>query len=667
MTREEAIQEIKASSPARFLTAARKKGFICPSCGNGSGRDGDGIVRNPRTGLYKCFKCDAGGDIIDLIGLAYNLDNFNDKFDKAVEIYGLSVEKYGSGNGSRVKQDSPSIIREVAKPQNRTDIAEYYKRCHENVGKTSYFTDRGLSSETIEKFNLGYDAEFTDGKKLKYAMKAAILPVTDDFFIARNVDIVPGGDGFRYYNHGSVTLFNSPVLSTEKEKPVFIVEGMLDALSIIDQGGQAIGLCSAVNYKILVSLLDKTVPAKPLVLLFDPDDAGRENEKRLAAELDRLKIPYLTAGDVLGKFHDANDRLVKDREGLRQAIAETYRKADALPAPADVARAEYMATSAGNAVEGFIGSILSKLDRPRLSTGFKSIDDAFDGGLNAGLYIIGAISSLGKTTLSLQIADNLAKQGRDVLFFSLEQSRHDLMSKSVSRETFLHCRRNGISENRAKSNLGVSDGRRWAGYTTEERNILNAAFDTYRIFAKHVFIYEGVGNISVSEIRDRLKHHISITGNTPVIFIDYLQILKAAEGDERATDKQVVDHNVTALKQLSRDFEIPIVAVSSLNRENYRNKINMAAFKESGAIEYGSDVLIGLQFTGAGSDSFDVDKAKEDPIRKIDFCVLKNRNGRTPAKGIPLEYYPVFNCFLGDENDKGLVPIETEDVPVSFK
>ena len=86
--------------------------------------------------------------------------------------------------------------------------------------------------------------------------------------------------------------------------------------------------------------------------------------------------------------------------------------------------------------------------------------------------------------------------------------------------------------------------------------------------------------------------------------------MKAAEGYERATDKQIVDHNVTELKQLSRDFDIPIFAVSSLNRQNYSERINMAAYKESGAIEYGSDVLIGLQLTGAGEKDFDADAAK---------------------------------------------------------
>ena len=75
----------------------------------------------------------------------------------------------------------------------------------------------------------------------------------------------------------------------------------------------------------------------------------------------------------------------------------------------------------------------------------------------------------------------------------------------------------------------------------------------------------------------------------------------------------------------------------------------MAAFKESGAIEYGSDVLIGLQLARAGQKGFDADKAKEENSRKIDFCILKNRNGKTIANGLPMAFFPMFRLPAGLE------------------
>ena len=70
----------------------------------------------------------------------------------------------------------------------------------------------------------------------------------------------------------------------------------------------------------------------------------------------------------------------------------------------------------------------------------------------------------------------------------------------------------------------------------------------------------------------------------------------------------------------------------------------MKSFKESGAIEYGSDVLIGLQLKGADESKFDVDQAKQKNPREIELVILKNRNGAT-GKKIEYKYYPMFNFF----------------------
>ena len=72
-----------------------------------------------------------------------------------------------------------------------------------------------------------------------------------------------------------------------------------------------------------------------------------------------------------------------------------------------------------------------------------------------------------------------------------------------------------------------------------------------------------------------------------------------------------MDKAVLELKRISRDFKLPVIAVSSLNRMSYGQRISMEAFKESGAIKYSSDVLIGLQLRGAGEAAFDPTEAKK--------------------------------------------------------
>lgn len=68
------------------------------------------------------------------------------------------------------------------------------------------------------------------------------------------------------------------------------------------------------------------------------------------------------------------------------------------------------------------------------------------------------------------------------------------------------------------------------------------------------------------------------------------------------------------------------------------------------AIEYSSDVLIGLQLKGAGKSGFDVNEAKKQSPRQIELVILKNRNGATGGK-ISFKYYPLFNYF--EETDSG--------------
>jgi replicative DNA helicase len=148
-----------------------------------------------------------------------------------------------------------------------------------------------------------------------------------------------------------------------------------------------------------------------------------------------------------------------------------------------------------------------------------------------------------------------------------------------------------------------------------------------------------------------VKNHIFFTGNTPVVIIDYLQIL--APTDPRSTDKQNTDKAVLELKRLSRDYKIPVLAISSFNREAYSGAVTMASFKESGAIEYSSDVLIGLQFEGIkfskdGQKNLDHKQVEElyqaDP-RRIELKILKNRKGRL-NDAVPFRYYPRFNYFI---------------------
>ena len=115
------------------------------------------------------------------------------------------------------------------------------------------------------------------------------------------------------------------------------------------------------------------------------------------------------------------------------------------------------------------------------------------------------------------------------------------------------------------------------------------------------------------------------------------------------------------LKRISRDYSMPVVAISSFNRENYDAQVSFQAFKESGAIEFSADVLIGLQIPPLPKDEIDaadnghsstagekkklaIAEAKKEFPRMVELHILKNRNGQL-GKPITYQFRTRFNRF----------------------
>jgi len=338
----------------------------------------------------------------------------------------------------------------------------------------------------------------------------------------------------------------------------------------------------------------------------------------------------------------------KEPETSRAAAAEPEVQKPMTEDEKAADRENYLLTASSAQMDAFRAEILRNTSCPAVSTGFDSIDRIMDGGLYPELIILGAISSLGKTTLFTQIADNIAQSGRDVLIFSLEMGRHELMAKSISRQSLsIAIERTGRTQD-AKTVRGVLDGSKWATqYSPAEKEILEASMNTYAGYADHIFIQEGIGDIGVKHIRAAIEKHMEYTGREPVVFIDYLQIL--APYNERYSDKQNTDKAVMELKRISRDYRLPVVAISSFNRGNYNGPVKMEAFKESGSIEYSADTLIGLQLPGikGTSSEEEIAAAKQRNPRPVELVILKQRNGQIGGKA-NLLYYPMFNTFKED-------------------
>lgn len=622
--------------------------YVCPICGSGTGHNHTGAFSIDRKdpNRFKCFSCGLSGDIFDLIGAVENITDPLEQLKRAGELYGIEVtgSPTAEENFNEVAQNQPKNEQYThmdihTNTYTYTDTEgnlAYYRECQSHLKETDYHTQRGISEGVANRFMLGYDSQYT--KSTGGAVwQALIIPTGYYSYVARNTD--PQADSKnRYRKTGQATPLNYKALQTAT-KPIFIVEGELDALSIIEAGGEAIGLGSTANIDLFINnYIKKTKPAQPLVLALDNDEKGQTTTQKLEEELAKLGVPTYRLNPA-GEYKDANEALIKDRKAFTQAVAHAERlEEEALEAE----REEYLKTSSYSHLQEFINGIADSVDTPYISTGFKKLDGVLDGGLYEGLYIVGAISSLGKTTIIMQIADQIAQAGTDVLIFSLEMARAEIMAKSISRHTLQSVLATGGDIRNAKTARGITTGKRYIDYSQEERDIINSSIMEYSKYAQNIYISEGVGDIGAEQIRETVQKHILFTGKTPVVIIDYLQIL--APYSERATDKQNTDKAVMELKRISRDYKTPVIGISSFNRANYKEAVTMEAFKESGAIEYSSDILIGLQLKGAGKKDFDANEAKRKNPREIELVILKNRNGRT-GDSLSFNFYPLFNYF----------------------
>lgn len=647
-----------------------RKNFRCIAGTHEDSTPSMGYDRNQKRA--HCFSCGVSWDTFDLIGHWYKTADEREKFRKTYDYLGIQVdapERSHTQSEAAQLYDTTQSIREAAErpsealeaPEKATaDYTEYFTLCAERIQDTDYWKGRGLSLETVQRFRIGYDPKWrpVNVPNAVPASPRLIIPTGTGSYTARDTrkEIPEAARSYKNQKTGPIrnegkppNMFNIGALA--EKSPVFVTEGETDALSILEAGQHAIALGSVAYVKtFLEAAKGKQHRKEPLLIALDHDPAGEKATRELITELAALHIPAYDARTIITQGKDPNDALIQDPEGFRAKVSAWAK---------DPAKESYQGQTAAAYLQGFVNGITESVNTPYIPTGYPLLDYVLDGGLFEGLYFIGAISSLGKTTFIVQMADQIAMQGNDVLFISLEMGRSEIMAKSISRLTLDIAQEQGGNLRNAKTTRGITTGSRYPGYSEEEKKLISDAVQQYAKYAGNLVIKEGIGDIGTAEIRNYIQMHIQATGRRPVVMIDYIQILAPPEGYERASDKQITDRNVTELKRISRDFKVPILGISSFNRESYNTAVSMTAFKESGAIEYSSDILIGLQYFGLpkhGSTSTEkkdnaekIDEARRSNPRQVELVILKNRNGQVGNR-IQYDYHPLFNLFR--ENGK---------------
>lgn len=305
-----------------------------------------------------------------------------------------------------------------------------------------------------------------------------------------------------------------------------------------------------------------------------------------------------------------------------------------------------------------LGSILEKqftreaiCSRPQsMKTGFRQLDNILGGGLNPGLTVLGGSTGLGKSTFALQLAEQVSESGRGipVLYFSLEMSAQWIAAKAISRRYFQRVRGGGGRALTANELLNPETAQRLS--EREWREIGEIRADVTR--NQGLYIIEGA--LSARQISDMVQSFLSERsrekggGMPPLVIVDYLQILlpstpvKASPG----SGKQVIEESLQIMVELAQ-AQVPIILISSLNRNSYDRPMQRDAFKETGSIEYSADVLLGLQYCAcrdAGGSKWDISEEENKSPRNVEISVLKQRYGGS-GRAIKFSYYANYDYF----------------------
>ena len=677
MDRESARQEIRRHiSCTRYLEKSRSGLYCCPYCGSGTGRNHTGALKLYGTNTWTCHACGKSGDVIDLYQQETGAD-YNTALHQLADEIGVIVDTYQPTAAadfsdafdeviqrelSQATQEPPKTpadgqaankgINPPPAAQNATEgkiegmeqapanYMAYYQQCRARLNDPAaqaYLSFRGISPETAAAYWIGYDpaadpASAPGGAgEIKHPVPRLIIPTSAGHYIARRTD---GGQGFEKMNPkgGKPFIFNWKALTAQDVREVFITEGAFDALAIMEAGGTAAALNSTSNAETLLKLLEKKRTAATLILCLDNDEAGKKATDTLRAGLQRLNISHITA-DICCGSKDPNEALTTDRQAFTAAIENAIRQAGEKP------------DNVSYYIQNLMGEEIARFKKD-IKTGYANLDEKA-GGLYSGLYVLAAISSLGKTTFAHQMADQIAAAGNDVLFFSMEQSRLEMVSKSIARRTAQKDIANAVTS------LAIRKG-----YLPQI--VQDAAQEYQQATGDRLSVIEGNFACDISFIGDYIRQYMrrnraNETGNRPVIIIDYLQILQPTEDERRQTTKDTIDSAVTELKRISRELDITILVISSVNRANYLTPIDFESLKESGGIEFTADVVWGLQLQCLNDPLFDkanaikekrakVKEAKAATPRKVELVCLKNRYGIANYSAY-FNYYPAADLF----------------------
>jgi replicative DNA helicase len=268
---------------------------------------------------------------------------------------------------------------------------------------------------------------------------------------------------------------------------------------------------------------------------------------------------------------------------------------------------------------------LGEQDIVGLDTGFKKLNEMIKGFKNGDLIIVAARPGMGKTTLCLNFMSQVLKSGAGVVFFSLEMPAEQIMMRILSSKTSIPLQdiMTGKIDDEAMARLSDACGE----------------FSEYKLFV------HDSGYVNIHQVRTQMRKLKAMHPEISLCVIDYIGLMMSTNN---FADRHIQIAEISrGLKLLARELDMPIIALSQLNRslESRANKRPMLSdLRESGAIEQDADIILFVYRDEFYLEQEEKEKEKRASAEgkeyksthvfnklqeKAEIIVGKNRNGET--------------------------------------
>ncbi|HVD69908.1 MAG TPA: replicative DNA helicase [Actinomycetota bacterium] len=391
------------------------------------------------------------------------------------------------------------------------------------------------------------------------------------------------------------------------------------ALRTLFAQGEPIDIITAVDALRRTGILDDVGGALYLRDLVDevPTPAGAPHYAKIVSDAALRRRLIGAAADIIDTAYVGASDADDIADGAEQRIYDVARRED----NEDAAEIGDLITQAMSDHESIQNRESAYTGLP---TGFRDLDDLTSGLQPGNLIIVAARPGIGKSSLAMNVARNVAVTGAPVAVFSLEMSRYEIGMR-------LLCGEARVPWDRIRNKrVGPDDWIRvvQAGETLHEAPL-------------HIV---DSGNVNIVDIRAKARRMRTGNQGLSLIIVDYLQLMTSPNARRPDSRQQEVAEISRNLKLLAKELHVPVVALSQLNRNpeaRADKRPQLSDLRESGAIEQDSDVVMFIH-----RDDADPEKKKH-----AELIVAKHRNG--PTDTIRLSFEPSLTQFRNAARDMG--------------